>query len=129
MPPSTQAACRIVICDDQPGFRRLLAAVLGLEPELQVVGEAGDGREAIAIVRELEPSVVLLDVAMPEMDGIEALPHILAASPGTTVVMVTAYGSPSVRERALEAGATSFIEKGTDVNEMVDLIKRACSAN
>jgi DNA-binding NarL/FixJ family response regulator len=119
--------CRIVICDDQAGFRQVMSTLLGLESNFHVVGEAGDGREAIDLVGELEPDVLLLDIAMPRMDGIEALPHIRLASPDTHVLMVTGFGSESVRRRALEAGASGFIEKGIDVDELITRVKDACA--
>jgi DNA-binding NarL/FixJ family response regulator len=120
------AACTVVLCDDQPAFRELIATVLGLEAGLEVVGEAEDGRQAIDVVRELRPHVLVLDLAMPEMDGIEALPHIREASPDTKVIVVTGFGSESMRQRALDAGAALFAEKGTDVGELVGRIKALC---
>lgn len=123
----TATACRVVICDDQPGFRELLTILLALEPGIEVVGEAGDGREAIEVVRSLQPNVLVLDIAMPEMDGIEALPHVLEASPETQVVVITGFGSESVRKRALENGAHLFVEKGIDVEALVAQIRSACT--
>jgi DNA-binding NarL/FixJ family response regulator len=115
-----------VICDDQPGFRQLLSVVLGLEDGLEVVGEAADGRGVVQVVADLSPDVLLLDVAMPERDGIEALPDIRRVAPDTSVVMLTAFGSDSVRQRAADAGASGFIEKGADVDELVAQIREAC---
>lgn len=121
-------ACRIVICDDQAGFRQLIGVVLATEEGLEVVGEAADGLEAIAIVRDAQPDVVLLDVAMPKMDGLEALPEIREASPASAVVMLTAFGSPSVRDRAAAGGAAGFVEKGSDLDELIAAIRGVCAA-
>lgn len=118
--------CRIVVCDDHQSYRELVSLVLGLEPDLEVVGEAADGRQAIDVTRRLEPDAVLLDVSMPEMDGIEALPHIRAAAPGARVIMVTAFGSESVRRRATDAGAHAFVEKGGDIEDLVAEVRIAC---
>lgn len=118
--------CRIAICDDQAAFRKVVAVVLGLDPGLEVVGEAENGREAIALMQALRPDVLLLDIAMPVMDGLEALPLILEAVPDTRVVMLTGVTNENIRERALAAGATAFIEKGTDVDRLAEPIKEAC---
>jgi DNA-binding NarL/FixJ family response regulator len=120
--------CRLVVCDDQPAFRELISMVLGLESGIDVVGEAADGLEAIEAVRRHTPDVLLLDVAMPNMDGLEALPFIRKACPNTQVVMVTAFGSEGIRERALAAGAAGFIEKGLDVTELVEQVMQICAA-
>jgi DNA-binding NarL/FixJ family response regulator len=122
-----QKGCRVVICDDQAAFRQVVSVVLSLDPGVQVVGEAVDGREAIRIVTELRPDVLLLDIAMPVMDGLEALPLVREASPETNVVMLTGLASESVRQRALDAGACLFLEKGTDLDELVDQLKDVCS--
>lgn len=115
-----------MICDDQAAFRQLVAIVLGLEPGIEVVGEAGDGREAIELTAKLLPNVLLLDIAMPEMDGLEALPLVRAASPATEVVMLTGLTAASIRERALAAGASAFIEKGIDMTELGTRIVEIC---
>jgi DNA-binding NarL/FixJ family response regulator len=119
--------CRIVVCDDQAAFRQLITMVLGLETGIEVVAEAADGVEAIDAARRHTPDVLLLDVAMPNMDGLEALPFIREASPATQVVMVTAFGSETIRERALAAGAAGFIEKGLDVAELVEQVMQICA--
>jgi DNA-binding NarL/FixJ family response regulator len=112
-------AFRIVVCDDQRAFRTIVSTVLGLEPDLEIVGEAADGRQAIDLVAQLHPDLLVLDIAMPEMDGLEALPYIRAASPDTKVVMLTGVANEGVRERALDGGAALFMEKGTDIAEVV----------
>jgi len=116
-----------VICDDQPAFRELLSVILGLEEGFEIVGEAEDGRRVVEVVASLGPDVLLLDIAMPERDGIEALPEIKSVSPKTAVVMLTAFGSDVVRRRAMQAGATAFIEKGGDVDLLVAAIREVCA--
>ena len=119
--------CRVVICDDQQGFRHVLSVMLGLETGLDVVGEAENGREAIDLVGELRPDVLLLDIAMPVMDGLDALPHVREASPETAVLMLSGLTSDTVRRRALAAGARLFLEKGTDVDVLAQQIRDACA--
>lgn len=121
-------SCRIVICDDQPAFRQLMTLVLGLENGLEVVGEAADGHAVVGVVADLEPDVLLLDIAMPLRDGIAALPEIKRAAPHTSVVMLTAFVSETTRSRALAAGADGFLEKGADVEDLVARIREVCGA-
>lgn len=102
--------------------------MLGLEPGLEVVGQAADGQEAVDAARELRPDVVLLDIAMPVLDGLEALPLIRAESPDTKVVMLTGVTTEAVRQRALDAGAAFFLEKGTGIDTLARRIKEACAA-
>jgi len=115
-----------VVCDDQAAFRQLVAVVLGLESGIEVVGEARNGREAVALVEKLQPDVLLLDIAMPEMDGLEALSRVREASPATQVVMLTGVTAASVRERALATGASAFIEKGIDIDKLGNEILELC---
>ena len=121
-----ERSCRIMICDDQPAFREVLRAVLELEDGLEVVGEAANGAEAIEGVRHLQPDVLLLDVAMPVMDGIEALPEVVQAAPDTVVVVLTGVTSAQVRQRALDAGASVVLEKGTDLDAMTRCVREVC---
>jgi DNA-binding NarL/FixJ family response regulator len=119
--------CRVVVCDDQPGFRNIVSTVLDLEAGLVVVGEAANGQEAVDLVGELRPDVLVLDVAMPVLDGLEALPLIRAASPETKVVMLTGVASDTFRNRAREGGAALFIEKGTNIQDVVEAVAGVCS--
>lgn len=105
----------------------MVSLVLGLDPGVEVVGESADGRGAIVLARELRPDVMLLDIAMPVMDGLEALPQIRESSPETHVVMLSGVSSESVRRRALEGGASLYIEKGVDIEELVGQIKDVCA--
>jgi len=123
---SSGSTCTVVVCDDQAGFRQLVAVVLGLEPGIEVIGEAGDGREAITLAERLQPDVLLLDIAMPVMDGLEALPRVREVSPATQVVVLTGVTAASIRERALAAGASAFIEKGIDIDELGDRVVEIC---
>jgi DNA-binding NarL/FixJ family response regulator len=124
----TNRNCTVVVCDDQKAFRDIVSLMLSVEPGLEVIGEAGNGEEAVRVVSELRPDIVLLDIAMPLLDGFEALPLILESAPQTQVVMLTGFTSTGMRERALSSGATTYIEKGTDVGALVAHIKGLCVA-
>jgi DNA-binding NarL/FixJ family response regulator len=116
---------RVLIVDDQalvrPGFRMILDA----EPEIEVVGEAGDGAEAITAVKELEPHVVLMDIRMPELDGLEATRRILADGGGGAprVLMLTTFDLDEYVYEALRVGASGFLLKDTPPEQLVTAIE------
>ena len=119
----------LLIADDQTLIRTALATMLGLEADLDVVGQAGTCGEAVRVAGETQPDVLLLDVQMPDdglgvEDGIEAIPAILAASPDTRVVVVTTFGRPGYLRRAMERGAVGFLVKDTPVDQLVESIRR-----
>ena len=119
----------IVVVDDAAEVRALVRTRLRLSGLLDVVGEAGNGAEAVEAVRELRPALVLLDVSMPVMDGLEALPRILEVSPETRVVMYSGFQEEGLAHRALELGASAFLEKSTALDtlagELVAAARRA----
>ncbi|MGH2694939.1 MAG: response regulator transcription factor [Actinomycetota bacterium] len=117
----------ILLCDDTDEVRRLLRVEFGFHPDLDVVAEAANGREAITRAAELQPDVVVLDIAMPEMDGIEALLHIKEVAPRTSVVMLSAFDTTQLRDLAHELGAAAYVNKGktpTDIAEVVTACAR-----
>ena len=120
--------CSVVVCDDQATFRGLVAMVIATEPDLEVVGEAANGREAVELAARLQPDVLLLDIAMPVMDGLEALPLIRAAAPATRVIVLSGVTAASIREHALAAGAASVVEKGADIERLTQFVKDACES-
>lgn len=122
-----QRTYTVVVCDDQPGYRRLVAMALALDGAIEVVAEAENGEQAITVVTEHRPDVLLLDVAMPVMDGLEALPQVVARSPHTKVVMLTGVINDTVRTNALAAGAARFLEKGIDPATLADEVKAAAA--
>jgi DNA-binding NarL/FixJ family response regulator len=118
---------RILIVDDMAQVRHDLRAVLPLFGSeagisLLVVGEAGDGQEAIQQAQVLQPDVVLMDLAMPILDGYSATQTIKASHRNIRVIALTVHGSQASREKALQAGADGFIEKGISVRELVDVL-------
>ena len=122
---SENRKCRLAICDDVTTFRQLVSAVFRWEPGFELVGEASNGLEAVELARRVQPDVMFLDIAMPVMDGIEALPKIREASPSTRVIVLTAFGSASIRSRALADGAVAYLEKGVTPAVMIAAVRSA----
>src|ERR671916_1290435 len=115
---------RIMITDDHALVRDGLRSMLEDEPDLEVVGEASNGREAIELCRSLKPDMVLMDVRMPEMDGLEATRAIKEELPSTSVLMVTMHENPDYLMEALSAGAAGYVLKGASGDRLVNAIKR-----
>ena len=115
---------RLLIADDQALVRGALAALLDLEPDLEVVSEVGRGDEVIEAARNARPDVALLDVEMPGLDGIEAAAALRTAVPGVRVLMVTTFGRPGYLRRAMEAGAAGFVVKDTPATQLADAVRR-----
>jgi DNA-binding NarL/FixJ family response regulator len=115
---------RIVIVDDHPLFRLALVQMLETPYDLEVVGQATDGREAVELCRRLRPDLVLMDITMPVMDGVEATRAIKGEFPLTIVMVLTASAEPNELSRALEAGAAGYVLKGADPAEVIDAIRQ-----
>lgn len=111
-PTPVKAPIRVVIADDSSDIRLLTSMILGAEDDFQVVAEAADGAEAIAQVRAHHPEMVLLDLAMPVLDGLSAIPEIRSASPDTVIVVFSGFSAGSAAQGALERGAHAYVEKG-----------------
>ncbi len=109
---------RVVLVDDDDEVRALLGRALELDPRFVVAGEARDGRAAIERVRALHPEVVLLDLAMPVMDGLEALPHLRAASPESVIVIMSGFQRAPLWPSAKRSGAVGYLEKGLPASEI-----------
>ena len=103
---------RILIVDDHPVVRDGLNAVLETQPDFEVVGEAGDGQEAVAQVEKLRPDVVLLDLDMPVLDGLGALQQIMKQQPGTKVIIFTVFDTDERILTAVQSGAQGYLLKG-----------------
>jgi len=114
---------RVLLVDDHPVFRKGLRGMLDDEQDLEVVGEAGDGRQAIELVTELEPDVVVMDISMKGLNGIEATAQIHTASPGTKIVALSIHSGRRYVEGMLGAGATGYILKDTAPEELVEGIR------
>lgn len=111
---------RVLIADDRTASRKGLRAILGLQPELEIIGEAIDGQQAVSMVEELLPDVVLMDVSMPVLDGLEATRRIKGRWPEVRVVILTMYGMCQADAQA--AGANAFLDKGCPTEELLDAV-------
>lgn len=113
---------RVLLADDETLLRRSIAALLDLSDTVEVVAQAADGTEAVALAAFHQPDVVLLDLEMPGMDGIDAAIAILGERPDQAVVLLTRHGRPGVLRRALRAGVRGFLPKSVDPDELERVI-------
>ena len=113
VPPanSVNGPIRVVLVDDTDDIRTLLRLQLAMEPGIEVVGEAADGEDAPTVVGATQPDVLIMDVMMPKVDGIAALPAVAAASPGTKVIIYSSRVADDTQAAALAAGAAMYMEK------------------
>ena len=116
---------RVLLVDDQALFREALATLLGAHADLVVVGEAGDGDQALRRAAELDPDVVLMDLRMPRLDGAGATARIRAGHPGTRVLVLTTYDTDGDIVRAVEAGAAGYLLKDTPRAHLVEAVRAA----
>jgi CheY-like chemotaxis protein len=112
----------IVIADDATDVRVLLRTMLEAEG-FTVVGEAGNGEEALSVVEKHQPDLLVLDLSMPVMDGLQAIPEIRERSPNTRILVLSGFVSPEVKAEVLGAGADACIEKGLRVGGIVDQLR------
>jgi two-component system response regulator DesR len=116
---------RVLIAEDQGMVRGALKVLLDLEPDIDVVAEAGRGDEVVALAQRCTPDVALLDIEMPGLDGISVAGAVRAALPTCTVLILTTFGRPGYLRRAMEAGASGFLVKDGPVEELAAAIRRA----
>jgi DNA-binding NarL/FixJ family response regulator len=119
------ASIRVLVCDDVEAFRALMRFTLPEDPSIEVVGEAADGIAAIESAEELQPDVVLLDLTMPRLDGIDAIPAVLARAPNTRVVALSGWGADRMADEALARGAVAYLEKSQDVEAIREAVRAA----
>jgi two-component system NarL family response regulator len=115
---------RVLVADDHALFRQALRGILSTEPDLDLIGEAGDGEEAVRMATDLVPDVVLMDVNMPKLAGIDAAKQISAAMPSTKIVMLTVSDEDSDLFEAIKAGASGYLLKEVDPAEIADAVRQ-----
>lgn len=118
---------RILVCDDSAFMRMMLKKVL-IDNGHEVVGEAGDGMEAVQLYRQHKPDLATMDITMPKMDGIQAVTHIHEENPLARIIMVTALGQRAIITDALKAGASDFIVKPFDAVQVIATIKKVLAS-
>ena len=116
---------RVLVVDDHPAFRRALTSALRMVDGFEVAGEAGGGLAACEEAGNLEPDVVLMDLSMPDLSGIDAMKQIHEKQPQLPVVILTAHADPGVEKEARQAGASGFLAKGIGLEELVVVLNEA----
>jgi two-component system NarL family response regulator len=118
-----QNPIQVMVVDDHPAFRKGIAALIESEPDLRVVAEAGDGAEAVAVFRQTKPDVVLMDLRLPGMGGVEATIAIRKEFPDARVIVLTTFDLDEDIYRAIQSGAKSYLLKDTPDDQLADMIR------
>ena len=127
MSSKTGRKIKVMLADDHLVVRMGLAAIISIERDMEVVGEAADGAEAVKLAAELHPDVVIMDIMMPKLDGVAATAEIRKRNPDTQILILTTFGTSDDLRRALEVGATGALVKDSAQTELVSAI-RECAA-
>jgi DNA-binding NarL/FixJ family response regulator len=109
---------RVLLCDDAEGFRALMRISLAEDPTIEIVGEAADGEAGVEATAELQPDVVLLDMSMPRMGGLQAIPKMRRRAPGTSIIGLSSLSAARMAAPSKEIGAHSYLEKGTGLAQI-----------
>jgi two-component system invasion response regulator UvrY len=120
---------RVLVVDDHPAFRRALTSALRMVDDIEVAGEADGGYDATRQVVQVEPDLVIMDLSMPDISGIEAMKEIHRSKPDLPVVFLTAHADPGVEREARQAGASGFLAKGTALADLVLVIHEAAEGS
>jgi len=124
----TEAPIRVMLADDTAAYRQLLRLILEQDGRFDVVGEAADGEEAVRLSGEARPDVVVLDLAMPVLDGLQAIPQILSGSPGSSIVVLSGFARGRLDQDALSRGASAYVEKGEAFSTIVSTLLEVTAA-
>ena len=114
---------RVLLCDDVQAFRALIRYTLEEEDDIEIVGEAADGNEGVRQVTDLQPDVVLLDLSMPECDGLEAIPAMRQGSPNSQIVALSGFTAERMSEPVIASGARAYLEKGVELSTIAETIR------
>lgn len=125
----SDAPIRVLIADDHAMLRDALAHMLSAHADIAVVGGAGNGREAVELVRQPRPDVAIVDISMPELNGIDAIPEMAAASPQTRVVILSMQGTSEHLYRSLQAGAHGYLLKGSAGKLLIEAVRAVHGGN
>lgn len=118
---------RVVVVDDHAMVRRGLASFLRITPDIRLVGEAADGQQAIQVIENTQPDVVLMDLVMPVMDGIEAIHRIRSRFPATQVIALTSFSDQDMVQKAIKEGASGYLLKNVSGEDLAEAIRSACA--
>ncbi len=116
----------MVIVDNHSSTRRILKKVLDLDERIRVIGSATNGIEAIDQVKKLNPEIVLMDIKMPKMDGLDATKMIVEKYPDTKVIVLTAYSEKNLQEKAAKIGASRYLSKNYPIEDIINVIIKEC---
>ena len=128
MPSSATERTKILLCDDARDIIALLEAEIDLHPDLEVVAEATTGREAVDLAERHQPDVVVLDLTMPDMDGLQALPEIRKVAPSARIVVLSAFEAGGMAAQVVQLGARRYIEKGAAAPEIACAVREVAEA-
>jgi DNA-binding NarL/FixJ family response regulator len=123
-----ESMIRVLVVDDRPSIRQGLQMRFALEPDLLVVGEAGDGETALALTQQLRPDVVVMDVEMPHMDGVQATREVRTTAPASAVVMLSIHEDSTTRARCHAAGAAAFVTKKQSPETLLSAIRQVAAS-
>jgi DNA-binding NarL/FixJ family response regulator len=115
----------VFLVDDVPELRELIRFGMEEDPGFEIVGEAGDGRSALEGIAQTRPAAVLLDLSMPDMDGLEAIPEIRKGDPDVAIVVLSGFSADRMGPPSIERGADGYVEKGTPIQELRDATRAA----
>lgn len=125
--PGDQPNASVLICDDNAAMRVLLTVIVDTAHGLRVAGEAGDGDEAVVEATRLQPDVILLDLAMPNRSGLEALPDLRRVAPDAQIVVLSGFAEATVADEVLALGARTYLQKGADPDTIIATVQSAAS--